>query len=233
MAMLAPIDGWPKRSVAGDGSDERRHLFGFLALVEQRGHLPEPAGAAFGDGTEHERLASRGGGDVDAHAYIEVRAHAPNRLGGCERVADGARLREQLASLLLFGGELDAADRDARLVRTVERKHERWHGETERDHDDHAERDHALPQSRFRVQPPARPPGPSRNRTEEDAETENRPHDYEHNDHARGKISGGGEERSIGERSRAGHAEGAGAAHRPRGEFAEGGMRIRGRRNES
>ena len=37
------------RSVAGDGGDEVGHVFGFLALVEQRRHLAEAAGAAFCD----------------------------------------------------------------------------------------------------------------------------------------------------------------------------------------
>src|ERR1017187_10746428 len=87
----AAIDGWPnrralrgsrrqrrapprRRSVARDSCDEARHLFGFLALVEQRRHLPQAPRATFGDRVQHERLAPGGGGDVVADAPVEVGA---------------------------------------------------------------------------------------------------------------------------------------------------------------
>src|SRR5439155_5406777 len=46
-------------SVAGDLGDEVGHLFGFLALVEARGHLPEAARSPFLDRAQHQRLAPR------------------------------------------------------------------------------------------------------------------------------------------------------------------------------
>src|SRR5450755_3012260 len=71
---LTAIDGWPNRrpsaaaSVAGDGRDEISDLFCFLALEEQRRHLPETAGATFGDRAQHKRLPPGRGGDVIADA---------------------------------------------------------------------------------------------------------------------------------------------------------------------
>ena len=58
----ATEDAAPRRSrasVAGDGGYETSHLFRFLALVEQGGHLAEAARAAFGDRAQNERLAAR------------------------------------------------------------------------------------------------------------------------------------------------------------------------------
>ena len=98
MPAEAGIDGWPRcgrgrratpaASVAGHGRDEVGDLFGFLALVEQRGHLPEAAGAAFGDRVQHERLAPR-----RTSRCLRPPAHRGSgpyarRLGRCERVAD-------------------------------------------------------------------------------------------------------------------------------------------------
>src|SRR5438270_732802 len=53
-------------SVPGDCRYEIRHGPRFLALVQQRRHLPEAARAAFFDRVEHKRLAPRGRGDVVA-----------------------------------------------------------------------------------------------------------------------------------------------------------------------
>ncbi len=39
----------PARAVPGYGRDEIGDVFGFLALVEQRGHLAQPTGPAFHD----------------------------------------------------------------------------------------------------------------------------------------------------------------------------------------
>ena len=54
MASGAAMAAWPKgarrraaSSVARDGGDERCHLFGFIALVEHRRHLPQAARAPF------------------------------------------------------------------------------------------------------------------------------------------------------------------------------------------
>src|ERR1700693_1882460 len=120
------IDVWPNRhlarprptaasgrSVAGDGSDEVGDLFGFLAPVELRRHLAEAARAAFGDRVEHERLASRFGGDLAAHPDVEVRAGATDRLGARQCVAHPAGVREQVTTALLFGVQMNPTDADA------------------------------------------------------------------------------------------------------------------------
>src|SRR2546427_6618058 len=114
------IDAWPKAadrtgrrgSVSCDGGHEARDLFGFLALVELRGHLPEPARAAFGYGAQDERLAPRRGRDVVADAHVEVRPDPADRLDGPERVTGCARAGEQFAASLLFGVQVQASDRD-------------------------------------------------------------------------------------------------------------------------
>ena len=54
LAKIAAAAGRGRASVAGDGRDEGCDLFGFLALVEQGGHLPEATRAAFGDRAEDE-----------------------------------------------------------------------------------------------------------------------------------------------------------------------------------
>src|SRR5271166_2815678 len=146
-ALIAPPStaGQTRRSVAGDGGDELRYVFGFLALVEHRGHLAQPARAAFLDRVQHERLAPGGRGDVVAHTHVEVGPGASDGLRRFERVTDRAGVREQVAAGLLFGVEVHAADPDAGLARAVGGDHDRGHGEAERDQHDDSERDEDLP----------------------------------------------------------------------------------------
>ncbi len=73
--------------------------FGFLALYSCAGIWPRPRARPSRIALEHERLApAGGGGDVVAHAHVEVRADAAHRLDGRERVADRAGAREQFAA---------------------------------------------------------------------------------------------------------------------------------------
>ena len=78
-------------SVAGDGRYESGHVFGFLALVEQRRHLPVAAGPAFEDRVQHQRPATRVGGDVIADADVEVRTRCGRRSAPLP--ASGSRRR--------------------------------------------------------------------------------------------------------------------------------------------
>src|SRR6185437_5229690 len=176
--------------MAGYGRDKFRDVFGFLALVEQRRHLAEPAGAAFLDRVEDEFLATGGGRDLLAHADVEVRADAADRLRPRERVAVAARAGEEFAALLLVGGEVNTADADARLVVAVEGQDEGGHGQTEGEQDDHAD-DHQAPAGgRFGVQRVARAARPTADREEEHGEADEQPEEHEDDDHAGGNISG-------------------------------------------
>src|SRR5271155_839635 len=93
----API---AEASVARDGGNEVCDLFGFLALVEHRRHLPKAACATFGDRVFHERPAPGGRRDVIADAHVQIRADAPDRLHRGERMTDHAGTREQFTALL-------------------------------------------------------------------------------------------------------------------------------------
>ena len=82
-----PAAQWPATAATKLGD-----VFGFLALVQQRRHLPEAARAAFGDRVfSTSALRPAGGRDVVADAHVEVRADAPDRLDRGQRVADACR----------------------------------------------------------------------------------------------------------------------------------------------
>ena len=118
------IDVWPRArpgprngrargaSVTGHGRDEGGYRFGFLALVEQGGHLPETARTAFGDGVRDQfapvgdRFRRRVAGDLFTHADVEVGPGAPDRVGRLQRVADRAGAGEQFAPFLLLCGQV-------------------------------------------------------------------------------------------------------------------------------
>src|SRR4051812_41518222 len=77
---------------------ERRDVVGVLALDQVGRHLAVAAGAAVVDGVEDEVLRRP--------QLVEVRTDLGDRVGGLERVAGAAALPEQLAPVLLGGGQV-------------------------------------------------------------------------------------------------------------------------------
>ncbi len=194
----APRSAIGRLSRPGYRSHELRDVFRFLALVQQRGHLPEAARAAFHDRVLDQRLAPRRGRDVIAHADVQVGAGAPDRLDRRQRVADGARVREQFAALLLFAVQVHAADRHARLVLAVERQHQRRYDQAEREQ---RSRSPASPGAGRSSIPCAAPRAHRVARRASPGRTYPRPSTsqktHERRKHEREKISGGAAGRSM------------------------------------
>ncbi len=190
---LPPHPAAARTSVPGDRRDERRDVFGFLALVEQRRHLAEAARAAFLDRATarapcappswrcRRRRGRRGSGRCARSPWCPRACGRPHR---CERTVRVPSAREA------FRRTPPTPTRG--LVVLVVRDHERRHHQSRT-----ANRamtpsiDEAPADRRFGVQRCAGAPRAAADRDEEDRETEQHPDQDEEDDHARGNLPAG------------------------------------------
>src|ERR1700691_4069959 len=99
----------------GDGRDEVRYRFGFLALIQLCRHVAVAACATFGDRVQHQRPATGFGRDLRAKPDVEVGPGAAHGVGPRERMTESTGVGEEHATVLLLSVQLDPADRFAGL----------------------------------------------------------------------------------------------------------------------